>query len=719
MDNLAELQNKYDSAVAEKERLANEVLLCSIKLERAEKLIGGLGGEKIRWSESVILLNKQLDNVTGDVVLSSGAIAYVGAFTSDYRLELYSEWRDKMAGSLKLLHTNECDVVSTCGKQVKIRNWNICGLPTDTLSIENGIILDVCERWPLMIDPQNQASRFIKKLALTCAINGFDCVKISDGKTFTRALENGIRFGKWVIIEGVYESLDPQLEPILQRAVFTLKGQLHIKLGDSTIPYNDQFKLFLLTTLPNPHYPPELQVKVTLLNFTVTPSGLQDQMLGLVVAKEAPELESKKNELVISSAAMKKELEEIEDKILKLLSESKGDILEDENLINVLSDAKKTSSEINIKVREQEIVEKEIDIARDGYVSVAFRASILYFCVSDLSPIDPMYQFSLLWFVSLFEKCIDDSPQSNTLEIRLKNINNYFTKCLYGSVCRSLFEKHKLLFSFYLTVNILRGYNKINMDEYRYLVSIGHVPHCEKIKNISNPASDWLDDNTWKRILALENLKIFDGFIKSFIDNKDIFKNYYDSVIPHKQILPEYFENNLNEFQKLIILRALRPDKMNGALQDFICNSLGGEFIEPPPFDLNETFTISIPQTPLIFILSSGADPYADLLKFAELNGETEKLLSISLGMGQGPIAERYIKQAIEHGGWVVLQNCHLCISWLPSLDKICQELYNRDDSDIHPTFRLWLTSMPTPKFPVSILQRSVKMTNEPPKGLR
>eukprot|EP01084_Bolivina_argentea_P240874 404517_1 len=315
MDNLAELQNKYDSAVAEKERLANEVLLCSIKLERAEKLIGGLGGEKIRWSESVILLNKQLDNVTGDVVLSSGAIAYVGAFTSDYRLELYSEWRDKMAGSLKLLHTNECDVVSTCGKQVKIRNWNICGLPTDTLSIENGIILDVCERWPLMIDPQNQASRFIKKLALTCAINGFDCVKISDGKTFTRALENGIRFGKWVIIEGVYESLDPQLEPILQRAVFTLKGQLHIKLGDSTIPYNDQFKLFLLTTLPNPHYPPELQVKVTLLNFTVTPSGLQDQMLGLVVAKEAPELESKKNELVISSAAMKKELEEIEETV--------------------------------------------------------------------------------------------------------------------------------------------------------------------------------------------------------------------------------------------------------------------------------------------------------------------------------------------------------------------------------------------------------------------
>ena len=712
MDKLAALQKKYDESVAEKERLANEVKLCSVKLERAEKLIGGLGGEKKRWGESVVTLNEQLDAVTGDVVVSSGAIAYVGAFTSEYREELYSEWRAKMV-TQSLLHTEECGVVNTCGKQVKIRNWNICGLPTDTLSIENGIILDVAERWPLIIDPQNQASRFIKKLAEQQATNGFDCVKLNDGKTFTRALENGIRFGKWVIVENVQEALDPQLEPILQRAVFPLKGQLHIKLGDNTIPYNDQFKLFLITSLPNPHYPPELQVKVTLLNFTVTPTGLQDQMLGLVVAKEAPELETKKNELVISSAAMKKQLEEIEDQILKLLKESKGDILEDENLINVLSEAKNTSKEINIKVAEQAVVEKEIDEARAGYQPVAFRASILYFCVADLSPIDPMYQFSLQWFVSLFEKGIDDAPSSDELQERLKNINDFFTEVLYGSVCRSLFEKHKLLFSFLLSVNLLRGEEKINMVEYRYLVQVGQVPPIE----IKNP-TDWLDENTWKRILALENLEIFKGFAQSFIENQDLFQKYYDSIIPHKEKLPTEWEEKLDEFQKLIVLRALRPDKMNGALQDFISNSIGKTFIEPPPFDLESTFDISTPSSPLVFILSSGADPYQDLLKFADQMGETERLLSISLGMGQGPIAERYIKQATEHGGWVVLQNCHLCISWLPKLEKICEELADKPE-DIHPSFRLWLTSMPTPKFPVTILQRAVKMTNEPPKGLR
>ena len=109
-----------------------------------------------------------------------------------------------------------------------------------------------------------------------------------------------------------------------------------------------------------------------------------------------------------------------------------------------------------MKVKEQEIVEKEIDTAREGYIPVAFRSSILYFCVSDLSPVDPMYQFSLQWFIALFENGIDNSPSSDDLSTRLKNINEYFTVSLYQTVCRALFENHKLLFSFLLTINIMK-----------------------------------------------------------------------------------------------------------------------------------------------------------------------------------------------------------------------------------------------------------------------
>lgn len=162
--------------------------------------------------------------------------------------------------------------------------------------------------------------------------------------------------------------------------------------------------------------------------------------------KERPDLEEAKDRLVLSISADKKQLGELEDKILRLLKESSGNILDDEQLINTLNHSKTTSSVISARVQEAEVTEKSINEAREHYRPAATRGSILYFVIADLSLISPMYQFSLSYFAKMFSYCIDKSDKADDVPTRLGLLSDFVTRFIYNNVSRGLFEEHKLLY---------------------------------------------------------------------------------------------------------------------------------------------------------------------------------------------------------------------------------------------------------------------------------
>ncbi|XP_063619962.1 dynein axonemal heavy chain 12-like [Cydia splendana] len=703
---LAELHESLSEANIQKKVLEDEVQLCIDKLCRAEKLLGGLGGEKVRWTTAAENLQLLFDNLAGDILVSCGIIAYLAPYTLPVRTEITEKWFQLII-QLEMPHSDVFVLKNVLGSSIKIQNWCIAGLPRDAFSIDNGIILDNSLRWSLLVDPQGQANKWIKNMEKS---NDLQVLKFTDNN-YMKVIETSLEYGKPVLFDCVLEDIEAPLDPILLKHTYKQGGKEFISLGDNVIEYHSNFRLYMTTKLRNPHYLPDVFNKVTLINFALTKDGLEDQLLGIVVAKERPDLQDKREKLIVQGAANKSALKQVEDDILRTLQESKGDILEDETAIEVLDSSKLLAIDIMKKQEASIETERAIEKFRLGYKPIASHSAVLYYCVTELPNVDPMYQYSLTWYIGLYISSIERANKSKVLERRLNFLKDTFTYNLYKNVCRSLFDKDKLMFSFIMCSKLMLSIGDIDYDEYIFLITGGIA-----VENPLKKPAEWLTDKAWDEICRIDDLPSYRGIRDDLVSSITSWKTVYDDMHPQNKPLPGKWNQALTDFQKLLIIRVLRPDKLTIAISKFVEKQLGPKYVIPPPFDIAKSYGDSNFFTPLIFILSPGSDPMDALMKYCEKSGYTNRFNSISLGQGQGPIATAIIEKAQSEGGWVCLQNCHLATSWLPALeDKV--ESFDLTNTDL--SFRLWLTSYPSDKFPQSILQVGVKMTNEPPTGLQ
>jgi dynein heavy chain len=706
---IKKLQESYDGSVGEKNRLKEEAEGLEAKLDRADKLVKGLSGEYVRWQESIQEYNASLLKVTGDALIAAAFLSYAGPFETSYRTTLQKAWMQSVVAQ-KIDVTDNFDFVKFLAVPTDVRDWNIQGLPSDSFSTENGVICTRGSRWPLMIDPQGQANRWIRNMEGSR-------LRIIDLKMsgFLREVENAVQYGFPVLLQDISTEIDPALEPVLSKSVMKIGNRIVMRIGDKELDYSPDFKLYITTKLSNPHYTPEISTKAAVVNFAVKKDGLEAQLLGIVVQKEEPELEKQKSELTIQVAAGKRQLVELENEILRLLSESKGSLLDDAGLVNTLQQSKITSSEVSKQLKIAEDTEKKIDAARMGYRTAAIRASLAYFVLDDMGRVDPMYQFSLDSYVSLFIQSIENS-KTDFADIavakRCDDINTTHTLAVYEYTCRGLFEAHKLLFSLQLCFRIMESLNNLPMDEFNFFAYGGGL--IDRSMQKSNPGQGWLSQGSWDAITELDKLASMQGIVSSIEQMPRDWKAWFMSSKPEDELLPADWSNKCSELQKLCLIRAMRTDRVLFSAIKFIAANIGPEFTDPPSFNLKAVYDTSTNKTPLIFVLSPGVDPTSGIFQLAaQLN---QKVENCALGQGQAPTAMRMIEDGLKKGNWVFLANCHLMLSWMPTLEKTIETYI---EGRPHPNFRLWLSSSPDPQFPITVLQRGIKMTTEPPKGLR
>ncbi|KAH6676840.1 cytoplasmic dynein-like protein 1 heavy chain 1 [Halenospora varia] len=693
---IATYKTEYAALISETQAIKTEMSRVQFKVDRSVRLLDSLSSERVRWEEGSKSFETQIGTLVGDVLVAAAFLAYSGLYDQQFRKNMMEDWLHQLhlSGINYKQHNPVTEYLSTADERL---GWQENSLPVDDLCTENAIILKRFNRYPLIIDPSGRVTEFLQKQSKDRRLTVTSFLDDS----FTKQLESSLRFGNPILIQDA-EYLDPVLNHVLNKEYQKTGGRVLIQLGKQEIDFSPAFKIYLSTRDPSATFAPDICSRTTFVNFTVTQSSLQTQSLNEVLKSERPDVDERRSNLIKLQGEFKIHLRQLEKRLLQALNESRGNILDDDNVIETLETLKKEAAEISTKMSNTEGVMAEVDEITLQYNIIARSCSAVFAVLEQLHYLNHFYQFSLQYFLDIFHSVLHDNKRlanETNHNVRRDIIIEDLFVTTYQRTSLGLLQKDRITLAMLLA----------QAAPYKMDKSLIDVILDDSIQGVDVSTETDKQDEVF---LVASKIPILKGKLDVISDaawNKFLSEEIGENHVP--QIWEEGTDKRDQELLSLLLVKLFRLDRFVPAAERFVTAVFGAGVLDTTE-DLKETVHQVSASRPIALCSSPGFDASYKVDNLVERSRAS--CTNIAMGSNEGlATADKAISNAAANGSWVLVKNVHLAPTWLQSLEK------RMDSLKPHADFRLFLSMESSPKIPVNLLRASRVLMYEQPAGVR
>ncbi|CAI7627677.1 unnamed protein product [Penicillium viridicatum] len=693
---IATYKVEYAALISETQAIKTEMNRVQFKVDRSVRLLDSLSSERGRWEDGSKSFETQIGTLVGDVLIAAAFLAYAGLYDQQFRKAMAEDWVHQLgaSGIQYKPHNPITEYLSNADERL---TWQSHSLPVDDLCTENAIILKRFNRYPLIVDPSGRITEFLqkeskeRKLTVTSFLDD----------SFVKQLESALRFGNPILIQDA-EHLDPILNHVLNKEYQKTGGRVLIQLGKQEIDFSPSFKLFLSTRDPSASFPPDICSRTTFVNFTVTQSSLQTQSLNDVLKFERPDVDERRNNLVKMQGEFKVHLRQLEKRLLQALNESRGNILDDDNVIETLETLKKEAADISLKMDQTEGVMLEVDNVTQNYSIIARSCSAVFAVLEQLHHINHFYQFSLQYFVDIFNSVLYQNKrlaQEKDHSARVQIIVRDLFINTYQRTSLGLVQKDRITLAILLAQATPYPMDRTILD--RVL--------DETVEDTDLSTAVDVRDQVMTK---LANMSLFKDHLSNVTEEQ--WDRFFGEELA-ENVVPVMWDESVSQLDQLLrsllLVKICRMDRFVPSAERFIQAVFGRELFEGGA-DLKDVVDQVTATRPIALSSSPGFDASYKVDALVEATRAT--CANIAMGSNEGlESADKAISNAAAVGNWVLVKNVHLAPAWLQSLEK------RLDSLKPHKEFRLFLSMESSPKIPVNLIRASRVLMYEQPAGVR